>query len=32
MTADQVLARAAKLGSTEYAAYLRRRVSELADE
>ena len=32
MTADQVLERAAKLGETEYADYLRRRVIELADE
>ena len=32
MTADQVLARAAQLGDTAYAAYLRRRVNELADE
>jgi glucose-1-phosphate thymidylyltransferase len=32
MTAEQVLDRAATLGETEYAAYLRRRVSELADE
>ena len=31
MTAEQVLRRAAKLGDTGYAAYLRRRVSELAD-
>jgi glucose-1-phosphate thymidylyltransferase len=31
LTADQVLARAEKLGKTEYAAYLRRRVRELAD-
>ena len=31
MTAEQLLARAAKLGNTDYAAYLRRRVSELAD-
>ena len=31
MTADEVLARAAELGDTEYAAYLRRRVSEIAD-
>lgn len=31
MTPDQVLERAAKLGATGYAAYLRRRVSELAD-
>ena len=32
MTPDQVLARAGELGDTEYAAYLRRRVNELADE
>ena len=32
MTGEQVLARAAQLGDTEYAAYLRRRVNELADE
>jgi glucose-1-phosphate thymidylyltransferase len=31
LTGEQVLASAAKLGSTEYANYLRRRVSELAD-
>jgi glucose-1-phosphate thymidylyltransferase len=31
LSADQVLARADKLGRTEYAAYLRRRVRELAD-
>jgi glucose-1-phosphate thymidylyltransferase len=32
LTAEQVLERAAKLGDTDYAAYLRRRVSELANE
>ena len=32
LTAEQVLSRAAILGDTEYAAYLRRRVSEIADE
>ncbi|MGD9846142.1 MAG: glucose-1-phosphate thymidylyltransferase RfbA [Variibacter sp.] len=32
LTADQVLARAAQLGKTEYAAYLRRRVQEAADD
>ena len=32
LTADQVLARAAMLGDTEYAAYLRRRVNELDNE
>ena len=32
MTADQVLARAERLGKTDYAAYLRRRVRELTDE
>lgn len=31
LTPEQVLARAAQLGATEYATYLRRRVSELAD-
>ena len=31
LSTDQVLARAAKLGKTEYAAYLRRRVMELGD-
>ena len=31
LSADQVLARADKLGKTEYAAYLRRRIRELAD-
>lgn len=31
LTADKVLARADKLGKTEYATYLRRRVRELAD-
>ena len=31
MTSEQALERAAKLGDTEYAVYLRRRVSELAD-
>ncbi|MCP2218493.1 MULTISPECIES: glucose-1-phosphate thymidylyltransferase RfbA [Bradyrhizobium] len=30
LSADEVLARAAKLGKTEYAAYLRRRIRELA--
>ncbi|MGY3576856.1 glucose-1-phosphate thymidylyltransferase RfbA [Bradyrhizobium sp. USDA 4504] len=30
LSADEVLARADKLGKTEYAAYLRRRISELA--
>ena len=32
MSAEQVLARATKLGDTEYAAYLRRRVDDMADE
>jgi glucose-1-phosphate thymidylyltransferase len=32
LTADQVLARADKLGKTEYAAYLRNRIRELADD
>ena len=31
LTAEQVLARAGALGDTQYAAYLRRRVNELAD-
>jgi glucose-1-phosphate thymidylyltransferase len=31
LTADQVLERANKLGKTEYAAYLKRRIRELAD-
>jgi glucose-1-phosphate thymidylyltransferase len=31
LTADQVLERAGKLGKTEYAAYLKRRIRELAD-
>jgi glucose-1-phosphate thymidylyltransferase len=31
LTPDQVLARAALMGDTEYAAFLRRRVSELTD-
>ncbi|WP_075657607.1 glucose-1-phosphate thymidylyltransferase RfbA [Pseudochrobactrum sp. B5] len=32
LTADAVLARADKLGKTEYAAYLRRRIKELTDD
>lgn len=32
LSADQVLARAAKLGKTEYAAYLRRRAMESGDD
>jgi glucose-1-phosphate thymidylyltransferase len=32
LTADQVMARAAQLGKTEYAAYLRRRVQEAMDD
>ena len=31
LTADQVVARAASLGSTDYAVYLRRRAAEIAD-
>ena len=31
LTAEQVLERAAMLGNTDYAAYLRRRVSEIMD-
>jgi len=32
LTADEVLTRAGKLGKTEYAAYLRRRIKQLEDE
>jgi glucose-1-phosphate thymidylyltransferase len=31
LTADKVLQRAARLGKNEYAAYLRRRVTELTE-